>query len=503
MSKSPVALLILDGWGHRTDPEFNAPALAKTPNFDRLWQTRPTSLLSASGLDVGLPEGQIGNSEVGHLNIGAGRVVMQTLPRIDEAVAKGDIPKNSVFQETVAKAKAGTGRVHLLGLMSAGGVHSHQRHVAALARDFHAVGLKVILHLITDGRDTAPAIAAQCFEAFWEDLQVDGPFSPQIGSVSGRYYAMDRDQRWERTGQALSAIRDGEGPTQSDVLAALKAVERDEFVEPFVVSGYSGMQPGDALACANFRSDRVRQILRALLIPGTPGFRDMGFSTSLAMTPYADDLDAVTGILFPKDQIAQTLAQVASEAGKTQFHTAETEKYPHVTFFLNGGREEPWPGEARTVVPSPKVATYDLAPEMSAAGVSKALNEAVGSGDFDLLICNFANPDMVGHTGDLDAAKRACEAVDQALGTFLEALEAVGGTALITADHGNAEIMWDVARDVAHTAHTLSPVPLIHVGPQRGELMPGRLADLAPTLLHFMRIEAPSEMTGNCLWRVA
>ena len=500
MTKTPVTLLILDGWGHRSDSDFNAPALAQTPNFDQLWRSRPKSLLDASGTAVGLPEGQIGNSEVGHLNIGAGRVVMQTLPRIDQALTRGEVPQTKAFRATIAKAKAGTGRIHLLGLLSPGGVHSHQRHMAALARAFYTAGLEVVLHLITDGRDTAPAIAAQCFEAFWADLQVDGRFCPQIGSVSGRYYAMDRDHRWERTGQALSVIRDAQGPQQPDLLARLREVERDEFVEPFVVSGYGGMRPGDALACANFRSDRVRQILRALLIPGTPGFADLGFSASLAMTPYADDLDRVMGILFPKTQIDQTLAQVAAEANKTQFHLAETEKYAHVTFFLNGGREAPWPGEAHALVPSPKVATYDLAPAMAAAGIAQALNEAVGSGAYDLIVCNFANPDMVGHTGDLAATKRACEAVDQALGSFLPALAAAGGTALITADHGNAEIMWDRERAVAHTAHTLSPVPLIHVGPQSGRLAAGRLADLAPTLLHFMGVAVPDAMTGTCLW---
>lgn len=495
--KKAVALIILDGWGHRDTREHNAPALAKTPHFDALWAARPTALLAASGGDVGLPEGQIGNSEVGHLNIGAGRVIMQTLPRIDAALKKGAHERSDAFTQTVAKAKAGTGRIHLLGLMSPGGVHAHQRHLACLATSLHAQGLEVILHLFTDGRDTAPAMAGACFAR----LQADLPFTAQIGSVSGRYYAMDRDQRWERTGAALAAIRDGQGPQIADVGAALAKVERDEFVEPFVVAGYSGMVAGDALACVNFRSDRLRQLLRALSVEGTPGYVPLAFSARLAMVPCAQDLDATFAILFPKENIPQTLAEVTSAAGRTQFHLAETEKYPHVTFFLNGGREAAWPGEVRKMVPSPKVATYDCAPEMSAAQVSAALDSAVRAGCYDLIVCNFANPDMVGHTGDLAAAQRACEAVDKALGSFLAALAAVGGTALITADHGNAELMWDADVGVSHTAHTLSPVPLIHVGPQQGDLRDGRLADLAPTLLHFMGLEAPAVMTGRNLWR--
>ena len=497
--KKPVALLILDGWGFRAETQANAPALAHTPHFDALWSTQPKALLSASGPDVGLPEGQIGNSEVGHLNIGAGRIVMQTLPRIDAALDAQDHRRLDAFRDTVTKTKAGTGRIHVLGLMSPGGVHSHQRHLAAMANAFYAEGLEVILHLFTDGRDTAPSIADTALAALQKDLN----FTPQIGSVCGRYYAMDRDQRWERTKAALDVIRDATGPQHGaqEIATVLAKAEKDEFIDPFVVQGYGGMQPGDGLACINFRSDRVRQILRALVIEGTPDYRPIAFSACLAMAPYADDLDAIFDVLFPKEDIKQTLAEVVSTAGLSQFHLAETEKYPHVTFFLNGGREAPWPGEDRTVVPSPKVATYDLAPHMSAAEVSASLNAAVRAGVYDLIICNFANPDMVGHTGDLSAAMQACAAVDQALGSFVQALKDVGGTALITADHGNAELMWDTDQQVPHTAHTLNPVPLIYVGDGVGQLRPGRLADLAPTLLEFLALDRPAAMTGESLWQ--
>ena len=493
----PVVLLILDGWGYRQDRQANAPALAETPNFDRLWANRPTNLLQASGTHVGLPEGQIGNSEVGHMNIGAGRVVLQTLPRIDAALGAGSFRDLAAFKKTIAKTQAATGRLHLMGLLSPGGVHSHQRHLAQLANAFDSAGLEVILHLFTDGRDTAPAIAGQCYQALLDDLN----FPAQIGTISGRYFAMDRDQRWARTDLALQALREGEGRRIYDVAAALAAAPKDEFIEPFVVGDYSGLAPGDGLACVNFRADRVRQLLRGLLIEGSPGYVPLKHSAAMAMAPYCDDLDACMDVLFNKENIKDTLAQTVAAAGLRQFHLAETEKYPHVTFFLNGGREAPWPGEDRTVVPSPKVATYDLAPEMSAQGVSNALNTAVRSGAYDLIICNFANPDMVGHTGDLAAAQLACAAVDRALGSFLQALESVDGTALITADHGNAELMWDQDRGTPHTAHTLNPVPLIHVGPDEGSLDEGCLADLAPTLLNFMGLAQPAAMTGRNLWR--
>ncbi len=498
-TSSPTALLILDGWGHRVDTAFNAPALAKTPHFDELWRSRPRALLHASGRHVGLPEGQIGNSEVGHLTIGAGRVVLQTLPRIDAAIDSSKAWATQAFVRTVQQTRAGTGRLHLIGLMSPGGVHAHQRHLAAAANAFYHADLEVVLHLITDGRDTAPAMAAQC----WADLQNALAFAPQVGSLCGRFYAMDRDQRWARTGAAVEVMRDAKGQEIEDIGQYLGAAERDEFIVPCLVAGYEGMRDGDGLACINFRSDRVRQLLRALLVAGTPGYAPRVFSGRLAMAPYAQDLDRVMDILFPKDLIPKTLAEVVSDAGKTQFHLAETEKYPHVTFFFNGGREASWPGETRTMIPSPKVATYDLAPHMSAAEVMSALESAMIEDQPDLLVCNLANPDMVGHTGDLDATIAACEAVDQALGRFLKVLAQAGGTALITADHGNAELMWDETSNAVHTAHTLSPVPLIHVGPRLGRLADGGLADLAPTLLHFMGLAQPAAMTGRNLWSAA
>lgn len=503
MSNTPVGLIILDGWGIRDGEAFNAPVLADTPNFDAMMQRFATARLSASGGDVGLPDGQIGNSEVGHLNIGAGRLVMQTLPRMSASFASGDAANNPAIKTFIREAKSGTGRVHLLGLLSPGGVHAHQDHLGHLAAILSAAGLEVIVHAFTDGRDVPPTTAPddlRTFKAAFPDVR--------IGSLQGRYWAMDRDKRWERTEKAYQALRNGKGAQVDDLGDALVqahgAGTTDEFLEPVVTSDFVAMEDGDALACFNFRADRVRQILNALLMPAFDGF-DVSdrprFSSALAMTPYSDDLAQHMHVAFAPEALPNTLGQVVSAAGLQQTRIAETEKYPHVTFFFNGGIETPNPGEERIMVPSPKVATYDLQPEMSAPEVGDRLVETINNPDNAVFICNFANPDMVGHTGDLDAAIKACEAVDQQLGRAIEAILARGGKMLVTADHGNCETMWDAATDGPHTAHTTNLVPVALVGAEKGALtlQDGRLGDLAPTLLALLGVAQPAEMTGVSL----
>jgi len=504
MANTPVGLIILDGWGLREGEAFNAPALAKTPNFDAMMRGFATAHLSASGADVGLPDGQIGNSEVGHLNIGAGRVVMQTLPRMTAVFESGEAARNPAIQTFIDEAKTGSGRVHLLGLLSPGGVHAHQDHLGHLARILSAAGLEVIVHAFTDGRDVPPTTAPtdlRAFQAAFPDVR--------IGSLQGRYWAMDRDTRWERTGKAYQAIRNGAGAVEaSDLPAALEAAHAegttDEFIEPLITTDFAPMADGDAIACFNFRSDRVRQILNALLLPDFDGF-DVSdrpaFSSALAMTPYSDALAERMHVAFAPKGLPNTFGQVVAAAGLRQTRLAETEKYPHVTFFFNGGIETPNEGEARVMVPSPKIATYDLQPEMSAPEVGDRLVETILNPENHVFICNFANPDMVGHTGDLDAAIKACEAVDAQLGRAIEAVQARGGRMLVTADHGNCETMWDEATDGPHTAHTTNLVPVALVGAAKGSvsLRDGRLADLAPTLLALLGVAQPTEMTGVSL----
>lgn len=499
----PVMLVILDGWGWREDSADNAVRQAHTPVFDALWAAGPRNFLATCGHDVGLPEGQMGNSEVGHLNLGAGRVVMQDLPRIDAAIKDGSLNAIPELTAAIAALKATGGTLHLLGLLSPGGVHSHQNQAVALARAFTAAGVPVAIHAWTDGRDTPPTAAP----VYLKDFEAALPQGAHVATVTGRYWAMDRDNRWERVSRAYNAIVKGEGApaaTAAQAIAAGHAAGKtDEFLEPAIIGGYAGVKPGDGLACFNFRADRVREILTALLDPAFAGF-DRGtvptFACALGMTQYSTALDAFLATLFPPQSMQDLLGQVVSRAGMRQLRMAETEKYPHVTYFLNGGEEPILPGEDRIMVPSPKVATYDLQPEMSAPELAAKAAAAIRSGTYDLIVLNFANADMVGHTGSLAAAKAACEAVDSGLGEIVEAIREMGGTLLVTADHGNAEMMKDPATGGPHTAHTLNLVPVVLVGgPTGATLAKGRLADVAPTLLSLLGLKQPEAMTGHSL----
>jgi 2,3-bisphosphoglycerate-independent phosphoglycerate mutase len=499
----PVALCILDGWGLSPSREGNAVALARTPNFDRIWAECPHAELAAHGPDVGLPEGQMGNSEVGHTNIGAGRVVWMDLPRIDNAIADGRFAANPGLGRFVAAVKAAGGTAHLAGLASPGGVHSHQRHVAAAAQAIAAAGVPVAVHAFLDGRDVPPASAAAQIAA----LEAALPAGARIATVSGRFYAMDRDRRWDRVEAAVAALLRGEGLHAASAAEAIAAAyargETDEFVTPTVIGGYAGARDGDGLLFANFRADRARQILEALVDPVFDGFTvgpRPAWSALLGMVQYSERLDALMPTIFPSENIVNSLGAWVSGHGVRQFRLAETEKYPHVTFFLNGGVERPAEGEVRYMAPSPKVRTYDLQPEMSAAEVTEQFVGALGSGAYGLIVVNYANPDMVGHTGVLAAAIAAVEAVDRGLGLVLDALRAAGGAMIVTADHGNCEVMIDPETGGPHTAHTLNPVPVVLVGgPEGARLRDGRLADLAPSLLDLMGLAPPPEMTGATL----
>jgi 2,3-bisphosphoglycerate-independent phosphoglycerate mutase len=503
-ARRPVMLVVLDGWGWREETADNAVRQARTPNFDRLWSTGPHSFLHTSGEDVGLPAGQMGNSEVGHLNIGAGRLVMQDLPRITGAIARGEIERAPVLRSLIDRLKQSGGRCHLLGLASPGGVHSHQDHAAALARILAKASVPVLVHAFTDGRDTPPRSAGEDIARLIAAL----PPGVAMATVSGRYFAMDRDKRWERVAKAYGAIAQAEGPrfpNASAVVADAYAHDvSDEFIVPAVVGNYGGMRDGDGLLCFNFRADRVREILSALLDPAFSGFprpRNIRFAAAVGMTQYSEELDALLATIFPPQSLANVLGQVAADAGRTQLRMAETEKYPHVTYFLNGGEEQRYRGEDRIMVPSPKVATYDLKPEMSAPELTDKAVEAIASGKYDLIVLNYANPDMVGHTGSLAAAIKAVETVDSGLGRIVGAIERAGGALLVTADHGNCELMRDPETGGPHTAHTTNPVPLLLAGGGGAGLAEGRLADVAPTLLALMGLPQPPEMTGVSLLR--
>lgn len=503
--RRPVVLVILDGWGWREETADNAIALAEPACFEELWASCPHALLRADGIEVGLPEGQFGNSEVGHLNLGAGRVVMQDLPRIDRAIADGSLDRNPVLSDLVEAAERSGGRLHVLGLISPGGVHSHQAHVAALVERVGGRGRGVDVHAFLDGRDTPPRSA----EGYLRELEKRlAPISEaRIATVTGRYWAMDRDRRWERTSKAVAALVEGEGHRVADWRAALAesyaAGRTDEFVEPFVLGDYAGMRDGDVLLCANFRADRVRQLLSVLLLPNVPELprgRRVRFAAAAGMTRYSDELRPVLRELFPPQPMDHLLGGVLAEAGLRQLRMAETEKYPHVTFFFNGGDEHPYEGEERILVPSPKVATYDLMPEMSARPLTDRFVEAMQQRAPDFVLVNFANPDMVGHTGKLEAAVRAVKVVDECLARVVAATRSAGGTLLVTADHGNCEVMRDPLTGQPHTAHTSNPVPCILVdGPPGARLHGGRLADVAPTILDLLGIAQPEAMTGRSL----
>ena len=480
----PVMLVVLDGWGWREEIADNAVRQARTPNFDRLWASCPRAFLHTSGKDVGLPPGQMGNSEVGHLNIGAGRLVMQDLPRINDAIENGDLANAPGLQNLIATIGRSGGTCHLLGLASSGGVHSHQDHAVALARILVGAGVPTVVHAFTDGRDTPPRAAGEEIARLVAAL----PASVPIASVCGRYYAMDRDRRWERVAPAYAAIVQAQGrqfpSAQAIIEHAYGSDLGDEFVVPAVVGDYGGMRDGDGVLCFNFRADRVREILSALLDPRFEGFRrlhSVRVAAAAGMTQYSEQLDTLMQTIFPPQSLVNVVGEVVAKANRTQLRMAETEKYAHVTYFLNGGREEPYPGEDRILVPSPKVATYDLQPEMSAPELTERAVEAINSGKYDLIVLNYANPDMVGHTGSLPAAIKAVETVDAGLGRLAAAVRKAGGALLVTADHGNCELMRDPQTGAPHTAHTTNPVPVLLMDGDAATLSEGRLADVAPT----------------------
>jgi 2,3-bisphosphoglycerate-independent phosphoglycerate mutase len=501
----PVVLCVLDGWGYRDKTDDNAVTLARTPNLHRFWKYSPRALLDASEEWVGLPKGQIGNSEVGHMNLGAGRVVMQDLPRIDAALESGEFQENQALADLIQKLKQSGGRCHILGLVSEGGVHSHQKHIAGLAHAMSEAGVPVVIHVLTDGRDVPPQAAEGEITRFLAEIE---PLKDvRIGTLGGRYFAMDRDKRWDRVDRAYRAIVSAEAPVVTDVLTgireAYKAGKTDEFIPPVVIQGYEGMKDGDGLLVANFRADRVRQISSALLDPEFDAFervKVVHFAAAVGMAEYSSALSQLMQVMFAPQSLENGFGEVVAAAGLHQLRAAETEKYPHVTFFFNGGREQVFDGEDRILVQSPKVATYDLQPAMSARELTDRVVAAIDGSKYDVVVMNYANCDMVGHTGMLDPAIKAMEAVDDGVGRIWAAIERQGGAMFITADHGNCEMMRDPETGGPHTAHTLNRVPAILLGgPKGARLGDGVLADVAPTLLDIMGMKTPPEMTGHSL----
>lgn len=499
-----VILCILDGWGINSSTDHNAIAAARTPCWTSMQQLYPHSELQASELDVGLPHGQMGNSEVGHMTIGSGRVMMQDLPRIDAAMATGEILSLPGFQTLVQKAKAGTKVVHLMGLLSPGGVHSHQDHLLYFAKTLVDQGMKVYIHAFLDGRDTPPQSGYEFLKTFLNNTRDQPQMS--LATFCGRYFAMDRDQRWDRIEKSVQAMIEAKGELSLDPLDSVaESYERnigDEFVLPHVCPGYLGMQDGDSLVMVNFRADRVRQLLSCLLDPEFNGFklaRKVHFAATLGMTHYSQDLAPFIPALFSKQSITHTLGEVVSQAGLKQLRAAETEKYAHVTFFFNGGRELMFAGEDRKLIPSPAVATYDLQPEMSAVEMTDFLVENLRQQTYQLIVVNYANADMVGHTGIKSAIIKAVETVDQCLQRLLSVCKQTGCVLVVTADHGNAEQIVDVTGE-PHTAHTLNPVPFLVANAQGSfTLKKGSLKDIAPTVLELMGLTQPMEMTGASL----
>ncbi|NMP80281.1 2,3-bisphosphoglycerate-independent phosphoglycerate mutase [Pseudoalteromonas arctica] len=504
--KKPLVLMILDGWGYREDTQSNAILAANTPVLDNLWATRPHTLISASGLDVGLPDGQMGNSEVGHVNLGAGRIVYQDFTRITKAINDGEFDSTPALVENIDKAVSAGKAVHIMGLLSPGGVHSHEDHIVASIKLAAKRGAKeVYFHGFLDGRDTPPRSAKasiERIEALFSELKCG-----RLASLIGRYYAMDRDNRWNRVEKAYNVIALAEGDFNFDngveaLNAAYERDENDEFVAATTITptgaAPASINDGDTLIFANFRADRAREITRAFVEPDFNGFarkRTPELSAFVMMTEYAADINAP--IAFGSTPLVNVLGEWFEKNNKTQLRISETEKYAHVTFFFSGGRESEFKGETRELIPSPQVATYDLQPEMNSEMLTDKLVAAIKSGKYDAIICNYPNGDMVGHSGVFEAAVKACEAVDSCIGRVVDALEEFGGEALITADHGNAEQMADLKTGQAHTAHTSEPVHFIYVGRDAEPMQGKALSDVAPTMLHLMGMEQPSEMTGT------
>ena len=502
--QKPVVLCIMDGWGHRLDKAHNAVAQANTPYVDALMADGPCCYLQASEEAVGLPSGQPGNSEVGHMTIGSGRVILQDLPRITQALAGDFLNRSDEMKGFIENLHKTGGRAHLLGLCSTGGVHAHLDHIIALANHLAAADIEVMLHVITDGRDTLPQAALTQLEGLASQLTS----GVSVASVCGRYFAMDRDQRWERTGQFFDLITSGKSDHSATSLmtaiqARYEAGETDEFLSATLLPDHQNMRAEDGVLMANFRVDRARQIMAALFDNAATGCARGGFiapAYGLLMAPLANHLDEKLPVLFGAPDLSGGFGAVVSAAKLRQLRLAETEKYPHVTFFFNGGVETPFDGEDREMVPSPKVPTYDLAPEMSAEGVLEVAMQALKTASHEVIIVNFANPDMVGHCGDLNAAIKAVETVDTAVGKLMAGVRDAGGAMLVTADHGNCETMWDDEAASPHTAHTIVLVPCMLVGGPKGMgLRDGGLADLAPTLLDLLGLEASPQMTGKSL----
>jgi 2,3-bisphosphoglycerate-independent phosphoglycerate mutase len=500
----PVVLLILDGWGHREEVEDNALAQADLPNWRRLWAQCPRTLVHTEGRHVGLPDGQMGNSEVGHMNLGAGRIVYQDLTRVDAAIDDGSFFDNPGLRAACQAAREGGRTLHVMGLLSPGGVHSHERHLFAMLELAARMGVpRVAVHAFLDGRDTPPQSAEPSLRALQQVCDRLG--NARIATIGGRYFAMDRDRRWDRVQRAWGAMVDAAAPHRAgDALAGLQAAyargETDEFVAPTVLEGAVPIADGDAVVFMNFRADRARQLAAAFVEPTFEGFaaRRPALSRFTCLTEYDASLPAP--VAFAPDDLRQTFGEVLAGHGLAQLRIAETEKYAHVTFFFSGGREAPFPGEARILIPSPQVATYDLQPEMSCPELTDKLVAAIEGGTFDAIVCNIANPDMVGHTGVLAAAIQAAQAVDVAIGRVAEAVQRAGGALLVTADHGNLELMRDAASGQPHTAHTVGPVPLVYVGTRPAGLRDGgALRDVAPTLLDLLGLPQPAEMTGRSL----
>lgn len=511
VSKKPMVLVILDGYGYREDQQDNAIYSAKTPVMDALWAKRPHTLIDASGLEVGLPDRQMGNSEVGHVNLGAGRIVYQDLTRLDVEIKERTFFANPVLTGAVDKAVAAGKAVHIMGLMSPGGVHSHENHIMAMVELAAERGAdKIYLHAFLDGRDTPPRSAEKTLAKFEDKFAALG--KGRVASIIGRYYAMDRDNRWDRVEQAYDLMTLAKGEFQADTaVAGLQAAyardENDEFVKATVIRAAgqadAAMEDGDALIFMNFRADRAREITRAFVNADFDGFarKKVVNLDFIMLTEYAADIKVACA--YPPASLTNTFGEWMAKNDKTQLRISETEKYAHVTFFFNGGVEEPFKGEERILINSPKVATYDLQPEMSSAELTEKLVAAIKGGQFDTIICNYPNGDMVGHTGVMEAAVKAVEALDHCIDQVSKAVESVGGQLLITADHGNAEQMRDPATGQAHTAHTNLPVPLIYVGDKNVKAVNGgKLSDIAPTMLTLMGMEIPQEMTGKPLFIV-